>query len=88
MFYSSGSQPFFRSRHPYSVFKIFGGTPGLINRYKNQGKVTIGGTPGTSSRHPGWEPLFYRIEPLSLLDFYSSNRIWLLDDVKEKSGFQ
>ena len=46
-------------RHPYSVLKIFRGTPGKFNRYKDQGKVTIGGTPGTSSRHPGWEPLLY-----------------------------
>ncbi len=48
---SSGSQPFFCSRNPYSVFKIFGGTPDLFNRNKDQGKVTIGGTLGTSSRH-------------------------------------
>ncbi len=48
---------FFCSRHSHLVFKIFGGTPGLFIRYKYQGKVTIGGTLGTSSRHPGWEPL-------------------------------
>ena len=54
---------FFGSRHPYVVLKIFGGTPSRFNRYKDQGIVTIGGTPVTCSRHPcvprhpGWEPL-------------------------------
>ena len=54
---------FFGSRHLYLVFKIFGGTPSWFNRYKDQGTITIGGTPDTSSlhpcdsRHPGWESL-------------------------------
>jgi len=48
---------FFCLRHPYLVFKIFGGSFGYYNRYKDQEKVTIGGTPGTSSRHPSWDPL-------------------------------
>ncbi len=52
-----GSQPIFCSRHPYSEFEIFGGTPGLFHWNKDQGKVTIGGTPGISSMHLGWEPL-------------------------------
>ena len=53
----------FGARHPYIVFKILGGTPGWFIRYKGQGIVTIGGTPGTTSRHtsvprhPGWESL-------------------------------
>ena len=34
-------------RHPYS----------WLNRYKDQGIVTIGGIPDNSSRHPGWESL-------------------------------
>jgi len=48
-------------RHPYLVFKVFCGTPGQFNRYKDQEKVTIDGTPSTSSRHPGWEPLTHYI---------------------------
>ena len=40
---------------------IFDGTPSRFDRYKDQGILTFGGTPGTSSRHvsrhPGWEPL-------------------------------
>ena len=51
---------FFDSRHPYFAMKIFGGTPSLFDRYKDQGVLTFGGTPGTSSRHPGWEPLHYK----------------------------
>ena len=53
------------SRHPYFVLKISGGTPSWFIRYKDQGIIIIGGTPGTSSwhpsvpRHPGWEPLNY-----------------------------
>ena len=56
---------FFGSGHPNLVLKIFGGTPSWFNRYKDQGIVTIGGTPGTSSwhpcvpRHPGSESLAY-----------------------------
>ena len=55
---------FFGSRHPYLVLKLSGGTPSGLIRYKDQGIVIIGGTPGTSSWHPsvpwhpGWEPLF------------------------------
>ena len=53
----------FGSRHLYLVLKITGGTPNGFIRYKDQEIVTIGSTPGTSSRHtsvprhPGWEPL-------------------------------
>ena len=54
---TSVSQPFFCSRHPYLVFDIYGGTPGQRNWYEDQGKVTIGGIPDTSSRHPSWESL-------------------------------
>ena len=39
------------SRHLSLVIKQFGGTPSWFNRYKDQGIVTIDGTPGTSSRH-------------------------------------
>ena len=54
---------FFGSRHPYIVLKIFGDTPSWFDRYKDQGILTFGGTPGTISRnpcvprHPGWESL-------------------------------
>ena len=48
---------FFGSRHPYVILQIFDGTPGWIFKYKNQGIATIGGTPGTCLRHPGWESL-------------------------------
>jgi len=56
---SRGSRYRYCSRHPYLVFEVFGGTPGSFNRYKDQGKVTIGGTLSTSSWHPGMEPLPY-----------------------------
>jgi len=32
--------------------KIFGSTPSWFISYKDQGIVTIGRTPGTSSQHP------------------------------------
>jgi len=48
---------FFGSRHPYLVMKIFGSTLSLFHRFKDQVILKIGGTPGTFSRHPGWEPL-------------------------------
>ena len=35
------------------------GTPSWFSWYNDQGIVTIGGTPGTISRHPGWDPLDY-----------------------------
>ena len=35
---------FFGSRHPYLILKIFGGTPNWLNRYKDQGIGTFGGT--------------------------------------------
>ena len=47
--------------------KTFGGTPSWFNRFKDQGIITFGGTPGTSSkypcvpRHPGWESLVYGV---------------------------
>ena len=47
---------FFGSQHPYLLLKITGSTPSGFIRYKDQGIVIIGGTPGTpgtSSRHPG-----------------------------------
>ena len=53
----------FDLRNPYLVLKIFGGTPRWFNRYKDQGIITIGGTPDKSLRHPcvsqppGWESL-------------------------------
>ena len=53
---------FFCLRHPYLVFKTFGGTLASLMGVKFRDK-TNGGTPGTSSRHPsvprhpGWEPL-------------------------------
>ena len=47
---------FFGSRHPYLELKLTGISSGLV-RYKDQGIEIIRGTPGTSSRHPGWEPL-------------------------------
>ena len=37
--------------------KMFGGTPSWFDIYKDQGILTSAGTPGTSSRQPGWEPL-------------------------------
>ena len=37
----SVSQTVFGSRHPYLVWKIFGGTPSWFNRYKDRGIVTI-----------------------------------------------
>ena len=43
---------FFGSKHPYLVIKIFGGNPSWFSRFKDQGIVTIEGTPCTSSRHP------------------------------------
>ena len=57
--------------------KLSGGTPSWFIRYKDQGIVTIGGTPGASSRHPsvtrhpGWEPLVYVLqqEEVLCLDF-------------------
>jgi len=48
---------FFGSWHPYLVMKIFCGNLSLFHRYKEQVILKIGGTPGTGSRHPGWEPL-------------------------------
>ena len=43
---------FFCSRTPYLVMNIFGGTPSWFDRSKDQGIVTLGDTPGTSSLHP------------------------------------
>jgi len=34
--------------------KIFGGTLGWSNKYKDQEILTNGGTPGTNSLYPGW----------------------------------
>ena len=39
---------FFDLRHPYLVMNIFCGTPRWFDRYKYQGILTFGGTPGTS----------------------------------------
>ena len=65
VFSDSVFQPFFGSWHPYLALRGFGGTTSWSYRYKDQGIVIFGGTPGTSSRHPsvprhpGWESLLY-----------------------------
>ena len=41
----------FAAPGPYLVLQIFGNTPNWFNMYKDQGIVTIGGIPVTSSRH-------------------------------------
>ena len=46
--------PFFGSLYPKDI-KIFGGIPNCFSRYQDHRIVTIAGTPGTSSRQPGWE---------------------------------
>ena len=46
---------FLDSQHPYLVLNIFGGTPGWFLRYKDQGIVTIGGTPGPGAAAPRLE---------------------------------
>ena len=46
---------FFGSRHPYLELKLSGASSSGFIRYKDQGIKISRGTPGTSSRHPGWE---------------------------------
>ena len=48
------------------LLKITCGTPNGFIRYKDQGIVYIGGTLGTISRHPGWEPLIQTREIRSI----------------------
>ncbi len=61
---------FFGSRHPVRLKKIWRhpyldkwqfGAPLVVKELKKVVNSIIGGTPDTSSRHPGWEPLSYTL---------------------------